>query len=68
MTHDDAVTWTGAIARYTTMADGGARVYLDIPDDVAAEIAGDIHRLRGRAVRIVIVADIAPVYGLRDID
>lgn len=64
--HDDAVVWTGAIARYTTMSDGGARVYLDIPDDVAAEIAGSIHRLRGQAVRIVIVPAEAPTYGRRD--
>lgn len=64
--HDDAVVWTGAIAAVKTMADGGGRVTLDIPDDALAEIIGGMVALRGQAVRVVIVPAETPTYGRRD--
>ncbi len=53
----DACTWIGAVANIRTMADGGGRVALDVPDVALAQIIGQLVALRGRAVRIAIVAD-----------
>ena len=58
----DAVTWLGNIAATTGAiksggADGGGRVTLDIPDNAFAGIVAQLIALRGRTVRVAIVAD-----------
>lgn len=58
----DAVTWLGAIAATTGAvksggADGGGRVTIDIPDDAFATIVGSLIALRGRPIRVALVAD-----------
>lgn len=58
----DAVTWVGAIAQRsgaikTGSADGGGHITLDIPEDAINDIVADLFALRGRPVRIAIVAD-----------
>lgn len=58
----DAVTWLGNIAATSGAvksggADGGGRVTLDIPDNAFGGIVAALIALRGRPVRVAIVAD-----------
>lgn len=53
----DTVTWLGELVSLRTMADGGARVALDVPEDALDVIAAGLLKLRKRRVRIAIASD-----------
>lgn len=55
----DAATWVGLITGMRSLAHGGGRITVDIPDDdMYAKIAGRLIELRAGAVRIAIVEDV----------
>lgn len=65
--------WTGNIAPVQGSvksggADGGGRILLDIPDADYNRIVGVLNAMRGKALRITIEEDDAPVYGQRTDD
>lgn len=51
------VAWHGAVASIRTLADGGANVTLQLPEDSLARVIATLAALRNRPVRIAIVAD-----------